>query len=145
MKYILLLAVFVVPSFAHALQLSNYDLVLLNDINVVRAIQHIPALKVDDRLIQVACAKALDLATTGNFSHFGSDDDYSWHWYTQFGYDYHRAAENLGEYFVDPDDEFGAYMQSPSHKANMLNPYYQDVGMCQWEQYDVVEFGEQQP
>jgi hypothetical protein len=53
-----------------------------------------------------------------------------WHFITQSNYAYRYAGENLARDFSDPDSVIKAWIASPSHRDNLLNPKYQDIGVA---------------
>jgi len=46
------------------------------------------------------------------------------------GYNYDSAGENLAKDFTTDSSTVAAWMASPSHRANILNANYQDVGFA---------------
>lgn len=80
-------------------------------------------------LAQAAQAKAADMAQKGYFSHIGPGGKTPWQWIAQFGYQYQYAGENLAVRFIDSTDVVNAWMQSPTHRANMVKPVYADIGV----------------
>jgi uncharacterized protein YkwD len=47
-----------------------------------------------------------------------------------------RLAENIGVAGTDPDALYKAYMASPGHRANILNPKLRFVGIGSWQLSD---------
>jgi len=45
-------------------------------------------------------------------------------------------AENVGMSQSDPHQVYSAYMHSPEHRANILNPHLRDVGIGSWQRSD---------
>jgi uncharacterized protein YkwD len=45
------------------------------------------------------------------------------------GYDWSNAGENIGTGYETPDDVIAAWMASPEHCQNILNPNYADIGV----------------
>src|SRR6185436_16880757 len=70
-----------------------------------------------------------------------------WYWFKQAGYVYKYAGENLAVGFVDSKTVYDAWFNSPSHKANLLNKNYTQVGTAIVSGFDgnsivvVQEFG----
>jgi hypothetical protein len=53
-----------------------------------------------------------------------------WHWFNQAGYPYTYAGENLAKDFDTSAGVMQGWMNSPGHKANVLNTNYTDVGFA---------------
>jgi len=110
-----------------ALVLPN---VLVDLTNVDRQINNVSALKVSPLLEQAARLKAEDMAQKGYFSHNTPDGKSPWDWLTEVGYYYTSAGENLAINFVDSADIENAWMKSPSHRENILNNRYTEIGIA---------------
>jgi hypothetical protein len=80
------------------------------------------------KLDQAAMLKAQDMVAKGYFAHQSPQGITPWYWFRQVGYNYKYAGENLAVGFVNSDEVFDAWLNSPSHKANIDNPNYRDVG-----------------
>ena len=87
------------------------------------------SLKENEALDAAAQAKADDMARRGYFSHMGPDGESPWTWIAGAGYDYVFAGENLAVRFNDSKDVVDAWMASPAHRANIVKPQYQDIGV----------------
>ena len=83
----------------------------------------------DALLDQAAQAKAEDMARNGYFSHVGPDGKTPWQWISASGYQYQYAGENLAVRFVDSKDVVNAWMESPTHRENMVKPVYTQIGV----------------
>lgn len=97
--------------------------------NAQRAEFALPGLAENAALDAAAQAKAEDMAAKGYFSHIGPDGKEPWAWIAEAGYDYTVAGENLAVRFVDSKDVVEAWMASPTHKANIIKPSYQEIGV----------------
>jgi hypothetical protein len=97
--------------------------------NTERTRHSAPLLIEDAQLTHAAQAKAEDMAARGYFSHTGPDGQEPWIWILGAGYDYRFAGENLAVRFVDSSDVLEAWMDSPSHRANILKPAYSAIGV----------------
>lgn len=76
-----------------------------------------------------AQAKANDMAQRGYFSHLGPDGKEPWVWMHEAGYDYAYAGENLAAHFYDSSDVVRAWLNSPSHRENVLRANYKEIGI----------------
>jgi hypothetical protein len=94
-----------------------------------RAKNNIGQLSENKLLDAAAQAKAADMAQKGYFSHTGPDGKLPWQWISQAGYHYQYAGENLAVRFVDSADVVNAWMASPTHRANIVKPVYQEIGV----------------
>ncbi len=80
-------------------------------------------------LTAAAYAKAADMAEKGYFAHVGPNGKEPWEWLQEIGYDYRAAGENLAVRFVDSRDVVNAWMDSPTHRANIVKPIYTEIGI----------------
>ena len=101
---------------------------MLNLVNKARADAGIGPLQFDAELLKVARLKAKDMVDNNYFSHqsptYGSPFDMM----KQFGINFKTAGENIaGNQTVDA--AFKAWMNSPGHKANILNGNYNYTGI----------------
>jgi uncharacterized protein YkwD len=86
-------------------------------------------LALSDRLVQAARQKALDMAVRGYWEHFRPGDQKApWDFIRETGYAYRVAGENLARGFQTAEGITQAWLQSPTHRANLLSPYYTQVG-----------------
>ncbi len=81
-------------------------------------------------LDQAALDKALDMLAKNYFSHNAPDGASPWHWFSKNGYAYKYAGENLAVDFYESKDVVRAWMDSPTHKFNILNNNYQEIGVA---------------
>jgi hypothetical protein len=80
-------------------------------------------------LDSAAIAKGNDMLAKGYWAHFAPDGTSPWSFFTSFGYKYQYAGENLARDFSDAGSAVSAWMNSPTHKENILNPHYKEVGI----------------
>jgi hypothetical protein len=104
--------------------------VLVNLANEDRAELALPELTTDPLLTAAAQAKADDMAEKGYFSHTTPEGYDSWHWFKEVGYDYQYAGENLAMNFSDSAEVQRAWMASPTHRDNIVNPRYTEIGIA---------------
>ncbi|MCX6737375.1 MAG: CAP domain-containing protein, partial [Candidatus Parcubacteria bacterium] len=98
--------------------------------NQTRAKEGLNTLKVNPELSAAAAAKADDMIKNGYFAHFSPTNVSPWFWIKQNGYNYKYAGENLAMNFSETDQVINGWLNSPSHKANLLNNNYQDIGVA---------------
>jgi hypothetical protein len=80
-------------------------------------------------LAQAAQLKAEDMASKGYFAHTSPEGLTPWHWFQVVGYSYAHAGENLAVNFFDSADVAEAWMDSPTHKANIVKANYTEIGV----------------
>ena len=97
--------------------------------NEERALNDAPPLKENTLLDQAAQMKAEDMATKGYFAHTSPEGKSPWYWFTQVGYHYSAAGENLAVNFFESEDVAQAWMNSPSHRANIVKKDYTEIGI----------------
>lgn len=64
------------------------------------------------------------------WAHVAPDGTQPWRFFTDFGYRYRYAGENLARDFTNPSSAVDAWMASPSHKENLLSPKYKEIGVA---------------
>lgn len=104
--------------------------VLLAETNGERSNKKEPALQLNAQLTAAAQAKANDMAKRNYWSHVTPDGQQPWSFIGNAGYQFEAAGENLAYGFGTSDQIMAAWMQSPEHRANILNADYQDVGFA---------------
>jgi len=104
--------------------------VLVELANVDRHTSSLPPLAVNPILEETARRKALDMAAQGYFAHTSPDGKSPWYWFTDTGYRFSYAGENLAVNFTDSLDVERAWMNSPGHRANILNGNFTEIGIA---------------
>jgi uncharacterized protein YkwD len=98
--------------------------------NTDRGVDNLGGLTVSPLLTAAAQAKANDMATKGYFAHVSPDGLNSWYWFKQAGYTFIYAGENLAVDFSDSADVETAWMNSPTHRANILDGNFTQIGIA---------------
>jgi len=80
-------------------------------------------------LDEAAQLKAEHMAQYEYFSHYSPDGVSPWHWFDQVSYSFVHAGENLAVHFTDSDEVVSAWMDSPGHRANILNGNFTEIGV----------------
>ncbi|MDR3643436.1 MAG: CAP domain-containing protein [Candidatus Doudnabacteria bacterium] len=83
----------------------------------------------NSELDTAAQAKADDMLAKGYFAHVTPDGRTPWSFITAAGYNYLMAGENLAVNFTEAEDVETAWMNSPDHRANLLNKDFQNIGI----------------
>ena len=87
-------------------------------------------LTVNSELVAAAQAKANNMALKGYFAHIDPDGKEPWAWIKEAGYDYQYAGENLAVRFGDSIEVERAWLASPTHRANLLDGRFTEVGIA---------------
>jgi|SRR5579885_1793352 len=103
---------------------------LLNDTNNQRLAHGLAPLHLDAELDTAAAAKARNMFAQNYWAHIAPDGTTPWYFIKNAGYDYLYAGENLARGFTTAQDVVNAWMNSPSHRENLLSPHYTDVGFA---------------
>jgi hypothetical protein len=101
---------------------------LLSATNSQRAANGLDALSINNKLNASAQAKAVDMKNRDYWAHTSPTGEEPWVFFDAAGYAYAKAGENLAYGFVNSSDTVTGWMNSPSHRANMLDSQYTEVG-----------------
>ncbi len=88
----------------------------------------LPALKENPRLTVAAEHKAADMFKKDYWSHFAPDGGSPWDFIKGSGYQYEYAGENLAKNFLFSKNVVDAWMNSPTHRENVVKKEYTEVG-----------------
>ena len=98
-------------------------------------------LKVNWRLNLSAMGKVLSMDRGNYFAHKTPSGLTFAYWIDQAGYRFKKAGENLAHDFKTTKIMQKAFMESKTHKENILNPKYKDIGVAVKGKYVVIHFG----
>ncbi|MDR3642139.1 MAG: CAP domain-containing protein [Candidatus Doudnabacteria bacterium] len=99
-------------------------------INQQRALRNLVQLNTNSLLVEAAQYKSDDMQSRHYFAHVDPDGHYIWDKIVALGYTpYLQLGENLAINFYDTDSLVNAWMNSPEHRANILNVGFRDQGM----------------
>jgi len=104
--------------------------VLVDLANRDRTDNKLDGLTISPVLTQAAQAKANDMAAKGYFAHTSPEGIDPWFWFQQVGYKFTYAGENLAIDFSDSDAVNTAWMNSPTHRANLLDQHFTEIGIA---------------
>ncbi len=116
------------PSVGHFAEITKSQLLTLT--NQARADAGVAPLVLNDKLNYAASLKAQHMLTNDYFAHTAPDGTKPWYFIKQAGYTYTAAGENLAMDFTQAETVFDAFMNSPSHKKNILNDKYSEMGVA---------------
>jgi Cysteine-rich secretory protein family len=103
--------------------------VVVDKTNDERATLAETPLKRNALLDEAARLKAEDMAAGSYFSHYSPSGVSPWHWFDVVDYQYAHAGENLAVHFTDSAAVVDAWMDSPTHRANIVNGVYTEIGV----------------
>jgi len=103
---------------------------LLKITNSDRQQNGLPPLSLNNELTSAAQGKAANMFQNDYWAHFAPDGTSPWDFIKGAGYNYSYAGENLAKGFTSSSDIVQAWMNSPSHRENMLSNKYKDVGFA---------------
>lgn len=94
------------------------------------------------QLDEAARQKAHHMAENNYFAHYSPDGVSPWYWFDKVGYEYQYAGENLAVHFTDSEAVVKAWLNSPSHKENIINSAFTEIGVGtargEYQGYDTV-------
>lgn len=77
-----------------------------------------------------AVAKASNMFEENYWAHFSPSGRDPWEFILGSGYKFTFAGENLAKNFQNSQDVVAAWIASPTHRDNILNPRYKDIGIA---------------
>jgi len=104
--------------------------VLIDLTNLNRVSNDFTPLKVNPLLEEIARLKAEDMAKRGYFSHSSPEGLAPWFLFEKVGYKFSYAGENLAINFFDSQDLINAWLKSPTHRENILNGNFTEIGIA---------------
>mgnify|MGYP001252733796 CR=1 FL=1 len=102
---------------------------VLDQTNYYRAQNGCGPLVLQPALTTAAQRHSDDMASHNFFSHTGSDGSNFASRLLQAGYYFSQAAENIGAGYATPEDVVEGWMNSPGHRANILNCNLTELGV----------------
>ena len=102
--------------------------------NEERAKQGLAPLQLDTNLSKVAREKSKDMQTQNYFSHTSPTYGSPFEMMNQFGISYKSAGENIAMGQRSPEEVVNAWMNSPGHRANIMNASFTHIGVGHVEQ-----------
>jgi len=97
--------------------------------NDARAKHGLAPLTYSQSLEQAAIAKTQDMVTQEYFDHIGPNGQTPWAIMDKVGYQYEYGGENLAVGFSSAEDMVQAWLDSPSHRQNLLEQNFNDIGI----------------
>lgn len=119
---------------------AKYAQQVLDIVNQERSKAGLKPLTMNDKLSKVAMAKAQDMYNNNYFDHqsptYGSPFDMM----KSFGVTYNSAGENIAKGQSSPSEVMNQWMNSPGHRANILNSGFTQIGIAYYNKEWVQEF-----
>lgn len=103
---------------------------LLHHTNEIREEAGLEPLKLNNNLSRAAYSKAKDMFEDDYWAHVAPDGTQPWDFILGAGYDYVYAGENLAKNFNGSKEVVEAWYASESHRENLLNPNYEEIGFA---------------
>ena len=98
--------------------------------NAERSRNNINNLNYSEELAEAARRKAEDMFAQDYWSHYGPEGETPWQFILASGYQYEYAGENLAKNFMFSDGVVKAWIESTTHRDNLLRKEYTDVGFA---------------
>ena len=128
MKRLLLLLALSTRMFASDNEITAGNVTAL--MNAYRAEAGLGPLRLDTRLSKAAELRMQDMIDGEWWSHESPEGTSPFVWMSAADYNYVAAAENLAAGFDTARVLVQAWIESPGHRANILNPAYADCGIA---------------
>ena len=103
---------------------------LINLTNSKRAEAGLSMLTVNPVLSQAAQAKGADMVAKNYWAHTSPDGLTPWTFFKQADYKYLYAGENLARDFSDSSSVVNAWINSSTHRENIMSNRYREIGIA---------------
>lgn len=111
----------------YAAQISPDEIIRFT--NEKRTSAGLSALTLNTTLSSAAYTKGRDMIERDYWAHVAPDGTQPWKFFSDAGYRYRYAGENLARDFTNPTSTVNAWMDSPTHRENILNSKYKEIGI----------------
>lgn len=98
-------------------------------VNNERALEGMPPLRYNQKLETAARYHAHDMAVFDYCSHDRKDGRRFYERIFDTGYPVSKCGENVAAGFATPEEVFEAWLISPEHRVNILNPDFTEIGV----------------
>ncbi|WGV27958.1 CAP domain-containing protein [Halotia branconii] len=121
--------------------MATFEEQVLKLTNQERAKNGLSALKPNAELNYAADKYAELMAERNYFSHTGPDGSQAWDRAKAVGFEAQTMGENIAAGQRTPEEVVKGWMDSPGHRANILNPRFTQLGVGFEKNYWVQNFG----
>ena len=119
--------IFLLPKITFAAGITAEKIITLT--NEERQTANLDQLSTNALLSQAAQNKARAIFTNQSFQHNFPEKKFS-SWIKEVGYDYSYVGENLALNFLTDEGVINAWLNSPTHKNNLLNKNFSEIGVA---------------
>ncbi|WMT39718.1 CAP domain-containing protein [Paenibacillus sp. D2_2] len=119
---------------------SDFEQQVLDLVNQERAKTGLSSLSRNEELSNMAMVKAQDMYNNNYFDHNSPTHGSPFDMMKEFGITYNTAGENIAKGQTTPTQVMKEWMNSPGHKANILNNSYTNIGIAYYNNTWVQEF-----
>ncbi|SDL32223.1 uncharacterized protein, YkwD family [Paenibacillus sp. OK060] len=119
---------------------TDFEQQVLDLVNQERAKTGLSSLSRNEELSNVAMVKAQDMYNNSYFDHNSPTHGSPFDMMKEFGITYNTAGENIAKGQTTPTQVMKEWMNSPGHKANILNNSYTHIGIAYYNNTWVQEF-----
>ena len=123
----ILVGIFLLPNLAYLSAITPEEIIALT--NREREAAGLNVLTANQLLTRAAALKGEAILESQTFKHNINDKKFS-SWVRDVGYNYSYVGENLAIDFATSQGVIDAWNNSPSHKKNLLSPYYREIGLA---------------
>jgi len=124
------------PSLATAITTNNNPIAkneitieqVLKFSNIERSEEGLKNLKISSKLNSIAINKLNDMIVNNYFEHTSPEGKSLKNFLKEANYKYIFAGENLAINYYNNQEVVDAWMDSPTHRTNMLNAYFTEIG-----------------
>lgn len=124
---LVILGLLILPGLGYLSSITEERIIELT--NKERINYNLPALMPNDQLAHAAKAKGQFILEQQKFQHNFDDKKFS-SWIKEAGYEYQYAGENLAIDFYTSEGAVKAWMESPTHKENIVSEKFQEIGIA---------------
>jgi hypothetical protein len=124
---LMLVGIFLLPSFANSSSITEDNIIRL--VNYERIKKGLGVLTTNPLLTTAAIKKANDIFKNKYFGHTIADRAFS-SWIKDEKYEYSYIGENLAIDFISSEGAISAWLDSPTHKQNLLNERFRETGVA---------------
>lgn len=112
-----------------ATSVTAYEQEVVRLVNDIRRKNGLSPLTLDWELSRVARYKSQDMKDKGYFSHTSPTYGSPFAMMKSFGISYRTAGENIAKGYSTPEEVVKGWMNSPGHRANILNSSFTHIGV----------------